>query len=116
MRMRSRTAASRPNKELQNSATALYKTQHPLDPHRQEAHLLAHSHARGRELRLPWSPCLGATFVQSNVDYEQILDMPSLHGENSRGRPLFFKRRYCGRMDRSPVSLVEFPADDPERA
>ena len=24
--------------------------------------------------------------------------------------------RYCGRMDRSLVSLVEFPADDPERA
>lgn len=29
---------------------------------------------------------------------------------------IFFKRRYCGCMDRSPVSLVEFPADDPERA
>lgn len=42
--------------------------------------------------------------------------MLSLHGENSRGCPVLFKRRYCGRMDRSPVSLVEFPADDPERA
>jgi predicted enzyme related to lactoylglutathione lyase len=42
--------------------------------------------------------------------------MPSLHCENSRGWPVIFKRRYCGRMDRSPVSLVEFPADDPERA
>jgi predicted enzyme related to lactoylglutathione lyase len=29
---------------------------------------------------------------------------------------ILFKRRYCGRMDRSPVSLVEFPADDPTRA
>jgi predicted enzyme related to lactoylglutathione lyase len=30
--------------------------------------------------------------------------------------PVFIKGHYCGRMGRGPVSLIEFPADDPERA
>jgi predicted enzyme related to lactoylglutathione lyase len=41
--------------------------------------------------------------------------MHSLHGSTAEADHLL-QGRYCGRMDRSPVSLVEFPADDPERA